>query len=97
MNVAQGASFPNFNLGITQLKAHISQGNTIPKASAGAIWNEQGLFMTFVVEDKQHVSPQADSNVWRGDCVQLAFGKYMPDQDYHLFRNFFFAQSHSGR
>lgn len=91
MNVGKGTSFPNLILGITQLDAHISQGNPIPKASAGAVWNEQGLFMSFVVEDKQHVSPQADSNIWRGDCVQLVFGKYMPDQDYHLFRNFFFA------
>ncbi|MBR7107677.1 MAG: hypothetical protein IKC89_04595 [Lentisphaeria bacterium] len=76
---------------ITGLTSRITPGNPVPRAAAGAVWNERGLFLEFSVEDAKHVSPARGLNVWRGDCIQLVFGKYMPDQDHHLYRNFFFA------
>ena len=88
---SSGTSFPGITPDINRLTPHISKGNPIPEAAVGAVWNERGLFLTFSVEDQKHVSPERSGNVWRGDCIQLVFGKYMPDQDYHLFRNFFFA------
>lgn len=86
-----GAALPETISRITALTSRITAGNPVPRAAAGAVWNERGLFLEFSVEDAKHVSPERGPNVWRGDCVQLAFGKYMPDQDHHLYRNFFFA------
>ena len=91
LEMGPGQPLPETISRISALTARITAGNPVPRAAACAVWNERGLFLEFSVEDAKHVSPERGPNVWRGDCVQLAFGKYMPDQDYHLYRNFFFA------
>lgn len=49
------------------------------KAFAG--WAPEGLYFAFLVVDDIHIQPDADSNLWHGDHMELQFDT-MLDKDY---------------
>lgn len=48
---------------------------------AWAGWTSEGMYFAFAVVDDAHLQPDADSNLWHGDHVELQFDTLL-DKDY---------------
>lgn len=59
-------------------KTHAYGGNTDLSAKIAFAWDEECLYIAAQIQDDIHVNPERDSDIWKGDAIQVSIREKGP-------------------